>query len=111
MIHRLPHRQGSESHRDSQDQRLFQQPASAHQGVLRQSGGRRDAAPSHRNCFRGVVTQRIDAERNSEILLDVGFEKTMTAVTPRHDVEDMGLKKGDVALATFDASNVILAVE
>ena len=70
-----------------------------------------DAAPLQRNCFRGVVTQRVDAERNSEILLDVGFGKTMTAVTPRHDVEDLGLKKGDAALATFDASNVILAVE
>jgi molybdate transport system regulatory protein len=70
-----------------------------------------DAAPLQRNCFRGVVTQRVDAERNSEILLDVGFGKTRTAVTPRHHVEDMGLKEGDAALATFDASDVILAVD
>ncbi|HEY8214079.1 MAG TPA: TOBE domain-containing protein, partial [Methylocystis sp.] len=70
-----------------------------------------DTTPLQRNCFRGVVTQRIDAERNSEILLDVGFGKTMTVVTPRRDVEDMGLKEGDAALATFNASDVILAVE
>jgi molybdate transport system regulatory protein len=68
-------------------------------------------ATAQRNCFRGVVKQRVDAERNSEILLDIGFGKTMTVVTPRRLVEDMGLKEGDAALATFDPSDVILAVE
>ena len=35
----------------------------------------------------------------------------MTAVIPRRLVEDMGLKEGDAALATFDPADVILAVE
>jgi len=70
-----------------------------------------DATPLQRNCFRGVVKQRVDAERNSEILLDIGFGKTMNAVIPRRLIEDMGLKEGDAALATFDPSDVILAVE
>ena len=71
----------------------------------------KDAAPQQRNCFRGVIKQRVDAERNCEVLLDIGFGKTMTVVTPRSRVEDLGLKEGDAALATFDPSDVILAVE
>lgn len=69
-----------------------------------------DSPEGARNCFRGVIARRIDAERNCEILLDIGFEKTMTAVAPREKTEKMGLKEGDAAVATFDPSNVILAV-
>lgn len=64
-----------------------------------------------RNCFRGAIARRVDAERNSEILLDIGGGKTMTAVAPRQTIEDLGLRVGDRATATFSPANVILAVD
>lgn len=71
-----------------------------------------DHAPDGvRNRFVGAVRRRIDAERNSEILLDIGAGKTMTAVVPRQTAEDFGFAEGDQAVATFSATNVILAVD
>jgi molybdate transport system regulatory protein len=71
-----------------------------------------DHAPkTARNRFPGTVKRRIDAERNSEILLDIGGSKTMTAVVPRQTAEDLGISEGDEAVATFNATNVILAVD
>jgi molybdate transport system regulatory protein len=71
-----------------------------------------DLAPSAaRNRFLGTVRRRIDAERNSEILLAIGGGKTMTAVVPRQTAEDLGISEGDEAVATFNATNVILAVD
>jgi molybdate transport system regulatory protein len=72
-------------------------------------------APEHapgggRNCFVGEVTERTDAERNSEVLLDIGHGKTLHAVIPRQTAEDLGLQHGSKAAASFDASQVILAV-
>lgn len=64
-----------------------------------------------RNQFSGAVTRRIDAERNSEILLDIGGGKTMTAVVPRQIADDLEIEEGVLATATFDAENVILAVD
>jgi molybdate transport system regulatory protein len=64
-----------------------------------------------RNCFGGIVTRRIDAERNSELLLDIGDGKTMTIVAARQIVEDLGLGVGETAVASFSPTNVILAVE
>ena len=63
-----------------------------------------------RNCFLGVVSDRTDAERNSEIRIDIGFGKTLHAVAPRQTVEDLGLEAGAKVVATFDPSQVILAV-
>lgn len=69
-------------------------------------------APSGgRNLFVGVVRRRIDAERNSEVLLDIGAGKTMTAVVPRQTAEDLAIAEGDRAAATFSPTNVILAVD
>lgn len=64
-----------------------------------------------RNSFSGIVTRRIDAERNSEILVDIGTGKTMTAVAPRQTAEDMGITEGDKVVASFSPTNVILAVD
>jgi len=64
-----------------------------------------------RNSFIGVVKRRVDAERNSEVLLDIGCGKTITSVGPRERVESLNLKEGDEATATFDAANVLLAAE
>ncbi len=62
------------------------------------------------NCFIGEVTERTDAERNSEVLLDIGHGKTLHAVAPRPTVESLALARGGKAAAIFDASHVILAV-
>ena len=64
-----------------------------------------------RNRFIGVVTHRIDSERNSEILLGVGAGKTMTAVVPRQVAEDLQIDEGVRMSAAFDARNVILAAD
>jgi molybdate transport system regulatory protein len=64
-----------------------------------------------KNCFVGTVKRRIDGGSNSEIILDIGDEKTMTAVIARQTAEDLQIVEGVQAAATFDAANVILAVD
>jgi molybdate transport system regulatory protein len=66
---------------------------------------------SRRNSFSGVVRRRVDAERNSEVLLDIGSGKTMTAVIARQTAEDLEIQVGAQAIASFDATDVILAVD
>jgi molybdate transport system regulatory protein len=63
------------------------------------------------NRFKGEVRRRTDAERNSELLIDIGAGKTMTAVVPRQIAEDLDLKEGAAAIASFNPSDVILAVD
>ncbi len=61
-----------------------------------------------RNWFVGVVSQRIDAERNSEVRLDIGLSKQLIAVAPRVEIEALQLREGDQAAATFAPDRVIL---
>jgi molybdate transport system regulatory protein len=61
-----------------------------------------------RNWFAGTVTRRVDAERNSEVHLDIGRSKQLVAVAPRLDVEALELQEGGQAAAAFDANQVIL---
>lgn len=70
-----------------------------------------EAGKATRNRFVGTVKSRVDAELNSEIHLDIGGSKTMIAVVPRHEIEDLALEEGAAAVATFDADHVILAVD
>jgi molybdate transport system regulatory protein len=63
------------------------------------------------NRFNGSVSRRIDAERNSEVLVDIGGGKSMTAVVPRQVADDLELEEGTPTTATFDAAKVILAVD
>jgi len=64
-----------------------------------------------RNLSSGVVSRRTDAERNSELLIDIGAGKTVTAVLPRRDIEAMGLEEGSQATAGFAPEDVILAAD
>lgn len=64
-----------------------------------------------RNLFAGVVTHRTDAERNSELLIDIGAGKTMTSVLPRRAVEKMGVQHGSRVTAHFAPEDVILAAD
>jgi len=45
------------------------------------------------------------------VLLDIGSGKTMTAVIARQTAEDLEIQVGAQAIAGFDATNVILAVD
>jgi molybdate transport system regulatory protein len=69
-----------------------------------------EVVDSQRNWFVGDVIRRTDAERNSEVHLDIGHGKTLIAVVPRRSVEELAVKKGSKLGATFDANHVILAV-
>lgn len=69
-----------------------------------------DARRDAKNCFTGEVTRRADAERNSEVLLDIGQGRTLHVVAPREKVEELGLAPGGKAVACFDPGQVILAV-
>ncbi|RTL86151.1 MAG: LysR family transcriptional regulator [Hyphomicrobiales bacterium] len=63
------------------------------------------------NRFTGVVSRRTDAERNCELLIDIGAGKTMTAVVPRRFVEEMGLEQGSPVTVRFAAEDVIIAAD
>ncbi|MEK4031720.1 TOBE domain-containing protein [Methylocystis sp. IM3] len=64
-----------------------------------------------RNLFTGVVSRRTDAERNCELLIDIGAGKTMTAVVSRRIVEQMVVEEGSQVTAHFAPENVILAAD
>lgn len=68
-------------------------------------------AADARNLFAGVVSRRTDAERNCELLIDIGAGKSMTAVLPRREVEAMGFDEGSQVMAHFAPENVILAAD
>ena len=63
-----------------------------------------------RNRFLGRVTRRIDAAPRSELLIDIGGGKSLTAVISYARAETLGLKEGDEVAAQFAPENVILAI-
>lgn len=65
---------------------------------------------SARNRVAGTVARREDGAVSSELTLDIGDGKSLTAVVTRDAAEEMGLQVGDPAVALFKASHVILAV-
>lgn len=62
------------------------------------------------NFFLGETRTRTDGDANSEIALDVGGGKTITAVIPRVTADKLKIVEGSRLAATFDPSYVILAV-
>lgn len=65
---------------------------------------------SAENTLPGTVAARIDGGVNTEIILDIGEGKTLTAVITRDGADELGLALGAPACALFSASHVILAV-
>ncbi len=63
------------------------------------------------NRLNGTVLERTDGGVNSEITVDIGDGKTLTAVITRHSAEALGLHSGGTVVALFDAAHVILAVD
>jgi molybdate transport system regulatory protein len=66
---------------------------------------------SARNALSGRVVRREDGAVNSEITLDLGQGKTITAVITTESAKALDLKVGEPATALIKASHVILAVE
>lgn len=66
---------------------------------------------SVRNRIEGTVARREDGAVNSEITLDIGGGKTLTAIITRHSADDLGFAVGEPACALIDAAHIILAVD
>ncbi len=62
------------------------------------------------NRLTGTVSAREDGPVNSEVTLDLGDGKTITAMITRKSADDLGLAPGATATALFKASHVILAM-
>ena len=63
---------------------------------------------SARNQLLGKVAKILKGQVNSEVILDMGDEKSICAIITNISVDELGLKKGDDACALFKASSVIL---
>jgi molybdate transport system regulatory protein len=66
---------------------------------------------SARNQIPGKVAARDDGAVNSEITVDIGAGKTLTATITRESAEALGLGVGSPVVALIKAQHVILAVE
>lgn len=64
-----------------------------------------------RNRLEGRAARRIDGAVNSEIQLDIGDGKILTAVIPKDSAEDLRIAPGDRLEAIFKSSHVILAAD
>jgi molybdate transport system regulatory protein len=73
---------------------------------------RAEEAPrtSARNRIAGTVVRLHQGGINTELMLDIGGGKTLTAVITSQSAEALGLEVGDRASALFDAAHVILAI-
>ena len=77
-------------------------------GLAPADAGRRPER--HAQPLPGVVRRRIDAERNSEVLVESAPARR-SRVVPRQTAEDLSIAEGDKIVATFKPSDVILAVD
>ncbi|HTJ01636.1 MAG TPA: TOBE domain-containing protein [Methylovirgula sp.] len=64
-----------------------------------------------RNRLDGQVVRRIDGGVNSEIHLDIGGGKILTAIVARTSAEKLGIAAGDQLCASFEACDVMLATD
>lgn len=64
---------------------------------------------SARNKIAGKVTQRIDDNGESEVVIDIGGGKTLTSVITKEGADAAGATLGADVVAIFKTSNVILA--
>lgn len=66
---------------------------------------------SARNRLCGTVTLREDGAVNSEITLDIGGGKTITAIVTKDSADSLALQTGSRACALVKASHIILVVD
>lgn len=67
-----------------------------------------DLRTSARNHFTGPVIKLVKGAVNSEIIIDIGAEKSVCAIISNTSVKELGLRKGVTTSAFFKASSVIL---
>jgi molybdate transport system regulatory protein len=71
-----------------------------------------DSAPAPgTNRLAGQAVRRIDGDVHSEIQLDIGDGKILTAVVPKETAEALRIAPGDRLDALFKASDVMLAAD
>ena len=66
---------------------------------------------SARNQIKGRVTHIEPGSVNTEILLDIGGGKTLTAIVTEASAQKLGYKKGDELVALIKASHIIVGME
>lgn len=65
---------------------------------------------SARNHLWGTVSRVHDAPVNSEVVIDLGSGKSVTAVVTHESVKNLGVEVGKPACAVIKSSNIILSV-
>lgn len=68
-------------------------------------------ATSARNNIVGQVLRLKKGEVNSEVVMDIGNEKTLCSIITNTSAERLGIKKNQTLLALFKASSVILLTD
>lgn len=66
---------------------------------------------SARNSIQGQILRLNKGQVNSEVVLDIGSEKTLCAIITNTSVEELGLRKSLPVVALFKASSVILMAD
>ncbi|MDQ0324198.1 molybdate transport system regulatory protein [Rhodopseudomonas julia] len=72
-----------------------------------------ESAPplSVRNCVAGTVRRLTPSAVTTEVVLDIGGEKSLAATITAESARSLGLEPGKPACALFDAAHVILAID
>jgi molybdate transport system regulatory protein len=64
---------------------------------------------SARNCFRGTVEDVEDGIVTSKVKIKIETPITLTAVITKEAVKDLGLKRGEKAIAIIKSTSVMVA--
>jgi len=64
---------------------------------------------SARNCFRGTVEDIEDGIVTSKVKIKIETPITLTAVITKEAVKDLGLKRGEKAIAIIKSTSVMIA--
>ncbi|BCJ89284.1 transporter [Terrihabitans soli] len=66
---------------------------------------------SARNQIKGTVTEVIKGATTSHVRIDIGGGQMVTASITNEAVDELGLKKGQKAVAIIKASDVMVGVD
>jgi molybdopterin-binding protein len=66
---------------------------------------------SARNQIRGTVTEVIKGATTSHVKIEIGGGQVVTASITNEAVDELGLKKGQKAVAIIKASDVMVGVD
>lgn len=72
--------------------------------------GMESVRTSAENMLKGTVAAIRNGAVNSEVIINLPGEKTVTSIVTKKSVEQLGLQKGKKVCAAFGASQVILAL-